>query len=272
MRTGVCLLMLATKEDPVGKSYISLVSKAGYDYAEVPLGRLLDMSEAEITALRAEFDAVNLPVEVFNCSLMSGVDLMHYEQHKDVLDAYIEKAVKAAEILGVKIITMCGPIRDWAPEGTTWEDGLPSYVQFLRAYADRAAKAGVVLAIEPINAEENGYVSTVATAMEAVKAAGRENVRVIVDTYHFFKQGDDFEAMLKLCPEQVVHLHLGTKVKRVFPLEADRAECLDVLRPLIKAGYNARISVEARTADPENDLPETKKLLDSIFVQVESEL
>ena len=41
MKTGCCLLLLATPDDPLARRAVPLAGQSGYDYAEVSLARLL---------------------------------------------------------------------------------------------------------------------------------------------------------------------------------------------------------------------------------------
>lgn len=261
MRIGSCLLMLATAEDPLAKASIPLVKSAGYDYAEVPLARLWPLDRKEIEAYHGLFVRHGLPVECFNNSIPDGLRVVGPGADPEVLEAFIRWAVETAALMGVSVITMCGPLRDTVPPDFGWEEGFGQYVEFLKRYAGAAAKAGIVLALEPINGEENGFISTVGEALRVVRACGMDNVKIIVDLYHFFKQGDDWGQLLDICRDQVVHVHYGTRTERTYPLERDAGACGEELLPLLEAGYRGRISVEAHTARPEKDLPETCALL-----------
>ena len=257
MKLGVCLLMLASASDPLAKEHIPLLKKAGYDYAEVPLARLLELPEEELRQYRELFRENGLPVEAFNNSIPTGLPMIGPDYCEETLRRYIDRAVALAEFLGVKMITMCGPIRDWVPEGFEWEDGFGQYVEFLKMYADAAAPHGITLAIEPINHEEKGFISTVAESFRVIEACGRSNITVVVDFYHFFKENDNWEGLLRVCKAAVSHVHYAALPRRSFPLNGDEAQCRLVFEPFLKAGYIGRVSIEAHTQDPKQDLPET---------------
>ncbi len=264
MKLGVCLLMLANEGDPLAEASIPLVKKAGYDYAEVPLARLLDLEEAEVERYRELFLKNELPVEAFNNAIPAGLPMIGPDRREETLRRYIERAVYLAERMGVKVIAMCGPIRSWVPAGFTWETGFEQYTAFMQMYADAALAHGITLAIEPINREEDGFISTVAEARQVVAACGRSNVSVVVDFYHFFKENDDYEALLREWGG-VSHVHYAAQVRRSYPLAGDAAECRRVLTPFLQAGYTQRLSIEAHTACPERDLPATCALMRTIL-------
>ena len=52
MKTGCCLLLLATPDDPLARRAVPLAGQSGYDYAEVSLARLLLLDARETAAYR----------------------------------------------------------------------------------------------------------------------------------------------------------------------------------------------------------------------------
>ena len=265
MRLGACLLMLATKEDPLGAQYIRPLKQAGYDYAEVSLARVLSLSDEQIAAYQKLFSDAGLPVEAFNNSIPSWMPLVGPDFDKKVLCSYIERAVVLAKQFGVRVITMCGPIRDWVSPDFDWSVGFAQYVEFMRMYADEAVKYNITLAIEPINSEENGFISTVEDACKVIDACERKNIKVIVDFCHFFKQNDNWEQLMELSADQICHAHYAAQACRSFPLQADEEECCKVLRPFIAAGFHGRISVEAKTQNPLADIPQTCTVMRNVI-------
>lgn len=265
MKLGACLLTLATAEDPLARAAVPLVKQAGYDYAEVPLARLLELPEGEVEEYRALFLEHGLAVEAFNNAIPSKLPMIGPDRREETLRRYIERAVSLADRMGVSVIAMCGPIRDWVPPEFSWEAGFEQYTAFMQMYADAAAAHGITLSIEPINREERGFISTLAQARQVIAACGRDNISATVDFYHFFKEDDDWEALLKESGTLVSHAHYAAQARRSYPLAGDAAECRRVLTPFLQAGYRGRISVEAHTACPEKDLPESCALLRAVL-------
>ena len=162
MKIGSCLLLLATQEDPLAASSIPLIASSGFDYAEVSLAWVYSLSDQELLHYQNLFDQNHLPVEVFNNAIPSGLSLIGPKSDRAELSCYIKKAITLAKTMGVQIITMSGPNQRTVPDGFTWEEGFPQYIDFLKEYSDAAAAAGLSLAIEPINHEEHGFISTIA--------------------------------------------------------------------------------------------------------------
>ena len=52
MKSGICLLLLATNHDPLARAAIPTAAKAGYDYAEVSLARIYSLSDNQLSDYR----------------------------------------------------------------------------------------------------------------------------------------------------------------------------------------------------------------------------
>lgn len=95
-------------------------------------------------------------------------------------DASLERALTYAEGIGCKRIhVLAGRI---APEPETEA----VFIANLRRAADAAAKAGVTLTLEPLNAHDQpGYfLRTTAQAVALIDRIGRDNVKLQFDFYH----------------------------------------------------------------------------------------
>jgi hydroxypyruvate isomerase len=100
---------------------------------------------------------------------------------------YIDEAIAYGNIIGVKNIN-CVPGRT----GRT-EEAETVYRQNLTIAAEKAAKHGIGLVIEPINHRlaTNFHCGTVEQAIETIKAVGVDNLKVMFDFYHTqIEQGD----------------------------------------------------------------------------------
>ena len=260
MKLGTCLLLLASENDPLASSLIPSIGAAGYDYAEVPLARLLPLSDARITDYLSAFRENGLTVDVFNNAIPRGMALIGPSADQAALSDYMDRALYLAGLMGVSMIAMCGPSKRTVPADYPWSRGFPEYVNFLRQFADRAAPRGITLAIEPINDEEHSFISTVGSAAEAVRAAGRSNVKTMIDSYHFIKQGDDMDQLIRNI-SLIAHVHYAAQERRSYPLEQDMEAFRRLMEQLAGAGYCGRVSVEAYADDPGRQLPETRRLM-----------
>lgn len=260
MKLGTCLLLLASDDDPLAKAAIPVIGRSGYHYAEISLARLFPLTDDQILAYRDLFQNVHLSVDVFNNALPKGMALIGPSADSKTLSSYISRALHLAELMGVSMITMSGPNRRTVPADYTWEQGFPEYIRFLRSFADEAASQNITLIIEPINDEERSFISTVPAALKTILAAGRDNIKTMIDSYHFYKQKDDLAFLLDHI-SSIAHIHYAALPGRTYPLKADMPACKYLLSQLLDAGYQGRLSIEAYTPDLQSDLQETRTLL-----------
>lgn len=66
MKLGCCLNMLGDKNDAVGRRYIGTLKEAGYDYMELPLAQIMELSETSFSELAEEAEKTGLPCECCN--------------------------------------------------------------------------------------------------------------------------------------------------------------------------------------------------------------
>ena len=138
----------------------------------------------------------------------------------------------------------------------TFVDGLPAGVPvdtdfidaFLRQAADAAEAAGGVIAVEHLRAAECNTLNTVAEAAEYVRRADRPGVKLLVDSYHLWAQGEDVAAV-EAAGDLICHVHVADHETRNCPGQSDQSAALrdDYRRffaALQAAGYDGRISVE----------------------------
>lgn len=247
MQFGSCFLLLATPEDPLGTKMIPAVKSVGYDYAEVSLARLFCLSKADVIKYRKLFDDAGLPIRVFNNGVPTGMCMIAGESLEQQVEVYVEHSIWLAKTLGVDTITMSGPNQKTTPKDVDWNKiGKKRYIEMLRYYADKCKVEGLDVLIEPVNEREQSYIATLASAEEIVSAVQRENIGVVMDYFHFIMQKDSFEDVLRLCSNHTIrHIHFAVPNERTYPVHKNLVLCEKVLKAMLEAGYNGRISIEA---------------------------
>jgi 2-keto-myo-inositol isomerase len=94
------------------------------------------------------------------------------------------------------------------PEGMAWEQIKTETVSALQDLADVAAPYGVQLGFEFL-APANNSVRTLAQGWEIVQAAGRENVGLVIDTYHFYVGGSSWESLEEFDIDRLLVVHIN---------------------------------------------------------------
>ena len=92
-------------------------------------------------------------------------------------------------------------------------------------------------------------------ALEIIRPMKMDNLKLMVDLFHMAKQGDDFQYLLDICKDWIVHVHFAEIEGRVYPIEANKKQYENIIRQMVEHGYRGRISVEAHAPNMKQDLP-----------------
>ena len=126
--------------------------------------------------------------------------------------------------------------RDWAADGIS------------RA-ADYAASRGVRLAIEPLNRYETDLVNTVSQGVDLCEQVGRENVGLLLDTFHMNIEEKDIAAAIRLGGDWLLELH-ACENDRGTP-GTGHVEWGEVFDAVTEIGFDGLIALEAFTPEIE---------------------
>jgi len=116
-------------------------------------------------------------------------------------------------------------------------------VDVLARVAERARKAGLVLALEAVNRYENALANTAEQALDLVTAIGAANVGVHLDTFHMNIEEADPAAAIRACGKRLFHLHVGESHRGY--LGSGSVDFDAVFRALAAIGYDGPIALES---------------------------
>jgi len=109
--------------------------------------------------------------------------------------------------------------------------------------ADHAAKQRVRLAIEPLNRFETDLVNTVDQGMELVRRIGRDNVGLLLDTFHMNIEEHSIPDAIRRAAGKIVHFHSCAN-DRGIPGK-DHLPWPEIANSLSDAGYDGPWVIEA---------------------------
>jgi len=112
----------------------------------------------------------------------------------------------------------------------------------LVALARYAAKAGVRLALEPLNRYEADLLNTAEEALAFVAELGEENVGLLLDTFHVNIEEPDPNAAVAQTRGRLWHVHLGDSNRE--PPGRGHFDFAAFVAALRQAGYNGYLSAE----------------------------
>jgi D-psicose/D-tagatose/L-ribulose 3-epimerase len=118
-------------------------------------------------------------------------------------------------------------------------------VESLKAAADYAGARGVRLAVEPLNRFETDLVNTAEQALELCDRIGRDNVGLLLDTFHMNIEEKSVADAIRLAGDRLFHVHTcendrGTPGTGHVPWP-------EVFRALQEIGYEGYLVIESFT-------------------------
>ena len=176
---------------------VQAAKAAGFDYVEIWKAKLKDKSSTDLKTLFAEAGVP--PLSINSIEHITFRDAHAYEAIKQECR---ELSKIAAEIECPYIVVVPGRL----PSGDV--DVVEESVRVLTELCDIAAEHGVALGFEFLG-QPDCSVPTLDLADEIVRAAGRDNLGLVIDSFHFYAGGSNVNMIEKLNPHQIYIFHIN---------------------------------------------------------------
>ena len=231
------------------KTSVEGIAKAGVRAVEVDIAKVRQFVQTEsvATAKRLMDDLGVKPVSSSNHLGFVDATAAQLQSGAASLDALKEK---------LEIVQAIGCDRIVCPSTSTGNKTLDDFkrgVDNLRAGGELAKSYGVNLMLEFV--KTSTLAGTLPSALKIVREADHPNVRVMLDTFHFWAGLSKFEDLELLRDGELAHLHfedipsdppremLESQQHRTFPGEgsAPLRRIIDVLK---RKGYSGPVSLE----------------------------
>ena len=255
MRFGCCLNMVAESADGTGIEKIERLAGFGYDYVEMPLAEMMALPEKNFINLANRIEQAGIRCEVCNNFFPKGMRLTGPSVKEEEILAYVEKAMIRAHRLGVQNVVFGSGGAKNVPEGFSLEEGYIQVVSLLRKVSPIARKNDVAIAIEPLRKAECNLINTFAEGCRLAKDVDMDNVKALVDFYHFSEEHEPVQDILDSGKDYLLHVHFACDKGRVFPKTIDEDNYQPFIDALKAVGYHDRVSVEAYTTDFDKQAP-----------------
>ncbi|MDC7291647.1 sugar phosphate isomerase/epimerase [Blautia schinkii] len=197
--------------------YISKVAELGFDILEVSGGGIADLPEDKLIALREEAKrcgitltaCIGLPAE-YNVSssdrTIRGNGI-----------AYMKKILDNMDIADIRqiggIIYAYWPVDYSIP--VEKEKTREISIESVRELADYAKPKGITLTLETVNRFEQYLFNDAAEATQFVKDVDRDNVKVMLDSFHMNIEEDNFYDPIINTGKYLGHYHIGEANRKV---------------------------------------------------------
>jgi 2-keto-myo-inositol isomerase len=183
---------------------IRVAGQAGYDVVELwaaKLDRFLQKHTVD-DLLRLLLAARVAPYSI------NSVEQITFREPAEYRDQVASRCRYLAEVAARLKCPYIVVVPSDKPAGVTWDEILEESVRVLRDLANIASEYEVGLAFEFIG-QAGRSVATLDKCWEVVRATNRQNVGLVLDTFHFYAGGSSLAAIRQLDPRKLFVLHLN---------------------------------------------------------------
>jgi sugar phosphate isomerase/epimerase len=257
--------MNAVFPSKTGSDAIPLFKKLGFDYIELPLAQVAELSGEEFRELQNKAGAEGISAEACNNFFPARLRLTGEEAKPGEALEYVRAAAGRAAALGVKIIVLGSSGAKNIPPGFPYERARQQFAELLIKIQDIVAPLGITVALEPLNTKESNFITSVAEGLALVRELSLDNIKLLADYYHMRMENED-PAVIREAGPWLCHIHIAAKEGRLFPKPGDGEDYRRFFTLLKAADYQGRVSIEASAKDIAADGAESIKLLRSLTV------
>ena len=242
MRLGFNLLLWTTHVTEEHWPIIEDLKATGYDGVEIP------MFEGDVAHYeRLGRKLAELGLGASGIGVMPGGGASAVSADKAAREAaldHIKWLIDCTAAIGGDIAAgpFHQPLGEFSGAGPT-ADEKQRVAEVHQQAAQYAAKAGITLAVEPLNRFECYFINTAAQAAELVKAVGEPNYGYLYDTFHFNIEENSITDVIPQTIGQISHVHISEN-NRGIP-GAGHIDFAGVFSALKQAGYDGWMTIEA---------------------------
>ena len=251
MKLGCCLNMNAVGNFKIGEECIPVFSGLGYDYVELPLAQIMDLSEDSFSFLLQTIKECGIPLEACNNFFPAGIRLTGENAEPGAALEYARRACGRAAALGAKIIVLGSSGAKNIPFGFPYEKARAQFTELLGRLQEIVLPLGITIVLEPLNRNESNFIVNVDEALSVMNEASCGNIKLLVDYYHMCMENEDPVEAVRKAGNNLRHVHIAARQGREFPRPGDGHDYAAFFAALKDAGYDGRVSVEAYS----NNLP-----------------
>jgi sugar phosphate isomerase/epimerase len=249
MRLGICCGPQSVEGDSLGARALSLqevLREARADYFEMGVSAVMG---DDFAALEEALRPLELRPEAFNSFVpathrITGEDA----DHGRALE-YCATAMERCRKIGGSVIVLGSAGARKAPEGFSHQRALEQFTDFCRRLGPLAQDAGITIAIEPLNSQEDNLVLSVDAGAAIVDEVSHPAIQLLADLFHMVHDGESPQSVAR-AGKRLVHTHIASSA-RVAPgtQEDDTAPYAEFFAACRAAGYDGRCSFEGRIGD-----------------------
>ena len=226
---------------------IKAANAANFELLEIWAAKLREFLKSNTVAdLKKLLDENNL--KPYSINSIEHITFRNDEDYAKIKDECEELSRIAGEINCPNVVVVPGKL----PENASEDEIVEESVKVLNELADIAEKYNISLAFEFLG-QTDCSVQTLDLCKKIVEKVDRENVGLVIDTFHFYAGNSSFEAIDSLDPEKLFIFHINdaedlpkenlTDAHRLYPGEGI-LPIKKIKEHFDKIGYDKMVSIE----------------------------
>ena len=262
MKFGCCVCIVSNDSGGTGAGVAGLLADIGYDYIELSLAHIMNLSDADFENLRGQLTKAGIGCEVCHNFFPASIRLTGPDVDMGKITDYVEKALGRASRLGAEVVVFGSSGAKNVPDGFAMEKAWQQLAEMLKQIDALARRFKITIAVEPINKSESNIINSVREGLELVKQVNKKNIQLLVDYYHLTVANESLD-IIDEAKDYIKHIHFAEATGRQFP-KSVKNSYIEFFGKLKSIGYNSRISIEAYSANLAEDAAAALRLLKSL--------
>lgn len=264
MKIGLCGSMVVKDLRLGGSEVAPFLAELGYDYIELSLSQLVELSSDDFFSVKRLLGAAGIPCESCNNFFPQHHRLTGPEVNLPVILSYARKAIGLAAELGASIVVFGSGQAKNVPDGFPKELAWQQLVSLCQALDPVAGANNVTIVLEPLRKAECNIVNIIADGLKLIKDSNTKNIKMLVDYYHLDAENESPDILLEAASD-IRHVHLANPANRSFPKSWDENPGYQkFFENLKKINFNERMSVEAFSDNFQEDAKASFNFLNQI--------
>jgi D-psicose/D-tagatose/L-ribulose 3-epimerase len=187
--------------------YLEKIKEIGYDGVEVPL---FDLDKTKLANLGKKLQEIGLECTAVTVRSPDDNPISPDPKVREAGVAKAEEVIDACQVVGAGLL--CGPLYaalgEFSGAGPTddeWKWGVES----IRKMTEYGEKAGVKIAVEPLNRFEIYLLNTATDSARFVKEVDHPNCGILYDTFHHHIEAKDVAQEIAAGGDKITHVHIS---------------------------------------------------------------
>ncbi len=221
------------------------IRAAGFDFAELDMPELEQLSEKEFLLFRNHVEKCSLPV-LNGARILPVKDPLIFVPgfQEATLAPYLEATCKRSAQIGIKKITFGNGKARWRINKYSNEQEI-IFIHFLRMLCEIAGENNLEVLIEPLGPKYSNYINTLPEAAAIIERTNMPNLFTMADLRHLVGSEEPFEDITKY-KDIIRHIHIDYPLsypERKWPNIHDDYDYAPFFEQL--KDYNETMTVEA---------------------------